>query len=282
MKRILPLLAVIALTASCNRYQYLSFDSKHINKNDQKDFVVDTDSLKIIYSFTGVNAPVNIRIYNKLDQPLWVNWRRSALVINQRAISYNGSLTSMPDIVAAARTGDPEPVALSDEHNNDDLPAAETSYTNQKGELIPPHSYISRSPMGLTNDFFNELPKSAFRVTSRIMYDGTVAHVKEAEFSEENSPLRFRNYLSIVGEDSAAKPIVYQHTFYVGQLIRTGIGPGQFDAGQAWVKKETGLGKGMATGFGIVAEAAIVGAADALTEKMTGRPVIRYYPYDKP
>ena len=273
MKKIIPLLVIVSL-AACNRYQYLSFNSSTVSQNEQKEFTVENDSLRIIYSFAGINAPVNIRIFNKLDQPLRINWQRSAVVINDRAISYAGYVMNMDDGTVSGSAG------MSSNSGGPSIGATETPFYN--GQLIPPHGNISKSPMGLTNDFFYGVPKSAFRPNAKTMFDGNVVTVKEADFTEENTPLRFTSYLIVAGEDVTAKPVVYEHSFYVDHLFRTLMGPGQFPPGQSWVKKPTGFGKGMATGFGIVAEAAIVGAADAWTEKVTGRPVKRYYPYDHP
>ena len=58
-------------------------------KNERGDFVQENDTVRISYRFWGENAPVTITIYNKLDEPLYVDWGRSALIIDDVATTYD-------------------------------------------------------------------------------------------------------------------------------------------------------------------------------------------------
>ena len=42
----------------------------------------------MVYNFNGINAPINITIQNKLQVPVYIDWQRSALIVNDKAISY--------------------------------------------------------------------------------------------------------------------------------------------------------------------------------------------------
>ena len=76
---------------SCFRYQYMTINSSTLPKNKQNEFVVENDSFRLIYNFRGMDVPINIRVENKLDQPITIDWRQSALIVNDRAISYVAS-----------------------------------------------------------------------------------------------------------------------------------------------------------------------------------------------
>ncbi len=59
------------------------------------DFVQENDTVRISYRFWGENAPVTITIYNKLDEPLYVDWGRSALIIDDVATTYDPKVASV-------------------------------------------------------------------------------------------------------------------------------------------------------------------------------------------
>ena len=92
MKRMLLALSVVALfcMSSCSSYYYSVLESNDTigEKNEDKDFVIENDSVFISYCFYGENAPISITVYNKTDEPLFVDWQRSALIIDDVATSY--------------------------------------------------------------------------------------------------------------------------------------------------------------------------------------------------
>ena len=92
MKRMLFVLSVVALLcmSSCSSYYYSVLESNDAvgEKNDDKDFVIENDSVCISYCFYGEDAPISITVYNKMDEPLFVDWQRSALIIDDVATSY--------------------------------------------------------------------------------------------------------------------------------------------------------------------------------------------------
>lgn len=89
MKRMLFVLSVVALLcmSSCSSYYYSVLESNDAvgEKNDDKDFVIENDSVCISYCFYGEDAPISITVYNKMDEPLFVDWQRSALILDDVA-----------------------------------------------------------------------------------------------------------------------------------------------------------------------------------------------------
>ncbi|MCD8263001.1 MAG: hypothetical protein LUD02_01640 [Tannerellaceae bacterium] len=69
-------LVVILFLSSCSSYYYATLDSTDRTgaKNMHGDFVIENDTLTILYSFHGENAPVYVTVYNKLEEPLFVDW----------------------------------------------------------------------------------------------------------------------------------------------------------------------------------------------------------------
>ena len=76
--------------SSCSSYYYstLASNDRSGRYDVNKDFVIDNDSVCIIYNFHGEDGPVLVTVQNKMDEPLFVDWQRSALIVNGKATSY--------------------------------------------------------------------------------------------------------------------------------------------------------------------------------------------------
>lgn len=265
MKNFLPLFAFLAITAaSCNRYQYITVNSNELKQGDKdkREFVIENDSVQITYNFSGADMPVNIRITNKLDRPIAIDWKRSALIINDQAISY------VPDHVTTSGSASTSTFNWSRNWSTSYTSFSSTTPLPVGWQMIPPKSFIVRTPMGVTNTFLTNEHKSAFVKTQKILSDGTAVYVKEASFTEDNSPLKFRSYLTVLTEGNGhIDPVVFEHSFYASKYVNTGVGPSEMASDGAYVKKGTAFG----TGFGIVAGVAVLGAVTAAEARTSGK-----------
>src|SRR5215211_6890458 len=87
MRLILPAL-VSFIFSSCYTYQYFTVSSNYLSKNEENEFIAENDTLKIVYHFSAYNSSVKLTLYNKTNEPLEINWKKSALIINEKATSY--------------------------------------------------------------------------------------------------------------------------------------------------------------------------------------------------
>jgi len=62
-----------------------------------------------------------------------------------------------------------------------------------KLDFIPSQSYITKTPMGVTNQLIYNVPDSAFRREKITLFEGSFAAAKHASFTETSSPLRFKS-----------------------------------------------------------------------------------------
>jgi hypothetical protein len=257
--------------SSCLTYQYMTVNSSTTVKNKQNEFVVENDSFRLVYNFRGHDVPINIRVENKLQQPITIDWRQSALIVNDRAISYvasavpitgyyNGSSVSWnpgygPAIGAVQGTSH-----VTSSSGNVSAVAVLPSEMN----FIPPKAYIVKSPLGVTNQFYS-IPEGNFHKEKLLLFDGTTKNVNVANYTEENSPLKFKSFITVLLGDANTpnKKTTYEHSFYIEQFIETGT-PSQYiqfinnqEGNRAWVVESTGFAN---VGWGVVAGAAIITA----------------------
>ena len=191
MVKIIPI-AVMAflIFSSCSTYQYATISSSTLSMNGLQEFEFENDTVRIIYNFYGENAPVTITIKNKLSVPIFVDWHNSSLNLNGRSVSY--APPQMP----------------------------------QSDDFVPPHSYLTRNPIGITNTFIENVPAKAYQKVQYSITEGYRIPVKAVVFTEGSSPLLFKSYLSLSIGNRDAWPVAYEHSFFVSQLLRSKKGPG--------------------------------------------------------
>jgi hypothetical protein len=265
MLRTLPFALLLFLFSSCTTYQYMTVSSNSIEQNEQREFVVENDSLRLRYRFDGLNAPVNLEVQNKLGKPIYVDWRRSALIMGDRAFSYKpGSLT----VSGSTYTSVDNWFSTRNQGFNSASSSSSFSSTVEfpgDMEFIPPTARINQTLLGLTSSFIN--PKSTDEFTRvRIPMAANLPRVvQKAEYAESNSPLKFSSYLTLFVEGDPGKPVVFHHSFYVSEIIASGYGPHNFqfindeEGNRFYVSKVSKAGAGV--GYGILAGLVVVGIA---------------------
>ena len=103
-------------------------------------------------------------------------------------------------------------------------------------EFIPPHSKLVNTPLQLANFPFNEIPKEEYVKEQMTTKANTTVNIRVKDFTEEDSPLRFRSYLTLFAGGTNGKPLKhssFERNFYLAKLIKVGdVAPQYFDEGQ--------------------------------------------------
>ncbi|MDR6940726.1 hypothetical protein [Mucilaginibacter pocheonensis] len=279
----LPLIITAAcclILNSCSKYQLnvISSTTGKAPNQETGNYEFENDSVRFSYSFYGPDAPVTVQIFNKLNEPLYIDWQKSALVIGDRAVSY------VPDNIKLNGNISADSYTYSGNNNTNSI--INPTYTNgninatanlpKTTTFLPPHTQSTNNSVHLTNGFLN-VPDSTFHKTHMIVYSrDTVAltKVKTAIFTAENSPLAFKSYITTYTlTDNKMTPAAYEHKFFVSRTLNTGNNPKHLKEfnqhrGDYFINsKTTGYGKTMA----IVGAATVVGAAGALSDSQNAK-----------
>jgi len=125
-------------------------------------------------------------------------------------------------------------------------------------EFIPPHSKLVNTPLQLANFPFNEIPKEEYVKEQMTTKANTTVNIRVKDFTEEDSPLRFRSYLTLFAGGTNGKPLKhssFERNFYLAKLIKVGdVAPQYFDEGQQqsgdffYVKETHGATAGLVVG----------------------------------
>lgn len=218
MKLTLPVIALL-LFSSCTPYQYLTVSSEQLSQNEKNDFVFETDTVKLAYHFTGYRGPVQITIFNKTNEPLEINWKKSALISNDQASAYyspnlllNGSIRQ--DSSAYLFSGSYPIAGIKAD-----------IYVNEPSQFIPPQSSISKTLLALPLKDLIDLSsqkKELYRTADHAI------KYRKAKYSKENAPFSFRSYLNFNYGGNQGKEFSIEHYFYVSEVWESEGDPSYF------------------------------------------------------
>lgn len=78
----------ILLLSSCSNYvQIYTVNSNNVQKQNNEVFF-ENDTVKINYYFWAERGVLAFSIFNKLDKPLYIDWKKSAIIFNNLKFNY--------------------------------------------------------------------------------------------------------------------------------------------------------------------------------------------------
>lgn len=99
LRLLIPIFALVSIFSSCAFYNYTNtFDSEDVELVGDS-FKFENKDVVISYDFT--EGYVDFTIYNKTDKSIFIDWKRSGIVLNDSSFSYhqdNYDLSGVKDI----------------------------------------------------------------------------------------------------------------------------------------------------------------------------------------
>lgn len=270
---------LLGMLTGCSSYYYsvLSSTDPAGERNEQRDFIQETDTVRIAYSFNGEDAPVTISIYNKLDEPLFVDWTRSALIIDDVATSYSDAKAVVEGETSTSSYSTTYPWGR---RGSDTYASGRGSFAGNISlpagvSFLPPKTKVEKTPLRLADFPFDKIPKDAYRKQQFGMMDGSEVTMRVKEFTEADSPLYFRSYLTLYTDPAAdagpAETLTFERSFYVSKLFKTGnVPPSTFSPDQQQAGDFFYVHHVKGTQAGIIAGAIAIGVAGVAIEATLG------------
>lgn len=262
MKRITLILGAIILLASCKSYM-ISTVSAPDTQLDQStgSIVLQNDSTLVSYNFSEPGL-LNIEVFNKLNEPVYVNWEKSAIIAGNKAYSLVDDKLSIEGETSGTTR---RYFRSSDTYSQGSISA--TLQLSKSESFIPPHTKVIRTTKIVSNIPMNAIEDSLYRkIALNNMSDGVVRS-KESVFTMDNSPLVFRSYLTLYTlKDNQPKPFISQQNFFVSRVLKLNVDPANIEnftnrPGNVMVNaKSTGVGTTLTA---VALSAVIVGSGVA-------------------
>lgn len=226
MKPTLTVFVFSVLLASCTQYQYLTVSGVDVAKNAKNELVSENDTLRIQYHFTGYKGSIGISIFNKSSQPLEIDWKKSAIIVEGKAWSYfnpNATLTATLEDSLQKRSANwvSSPTYIASLNGS--------ILINEPTQFIPPSSAVFKVPLALPIVPFQNLPDEQAQKEAFQWAEGVSVSYKKMSFAQAASPLQFRSYLTfMIGGTGSQKEFSLEHRFFISEVWKTAYGPDNF------------------------------------------------------
>jgi hypothetical protein len=186
-KLLLAILFFVTLfLTGCSQFQYVTVDS-NLYQNKQKEFICENDTLLIRYTFTGENFPITISVFNKLQKPLYIDWSKTVVILNNEQ--------------------------LKDAFEGNGL----SSY-------IAPQSNITVRSRMLHNRFFEIYPTDTTTKTRITTTEGS-KQVKNTTFTPNSTPVYFRNSITFSTMADLSNSFYFDNPFWISSIYQTSSQP---------------------------------------------------------
>ena len=243
MKKTLVAAIIMLSLSSCFTYEYLRVDSPVMTTNNVKDLVWENDTVRLTYSFHGKNGPMKLCIYNKTGKPLFIDWKRSALIRDQQSVSLFDSRMDWSGNAAGVS------FAVGNQVNYHKGVYTGTTNLPEGAEMIAPQAYINKDLFPVYDGlqvFDSLVAASPAAETNKIQSGSIYMKYTSVAYPDAKSPVKFSTYLTFVlGSVNEGKgEFSLTHAFYVSGIMRSAVGPGDFslygnDGNQFYVRERS-------------------------------------------
>ena len=223
---VLFLFAVLFLTScrsSFNGYRVFEVRSDNVKvKNEQLAF--ENDTILITYNFWNQYGYMQISIFNKLNIPIYVDWKKSSFIANDYKYNYwNDEEFSEESSVAVNRSylSNDYKLLSQDPQITKNIGSQVSSSSRIKPErvtFLPPKSYCNKHKFPLYSyiDIFTENSKLAEKDTT---VSGKKIYYEAVNYQKQTSPLSFRNYITISISEDFKTESAFDHSFYISKYM---------------------------------------------------------------
>lgn len=170
--------------------------------------VFENDTVKITYWFWSENGVMAFSIYNKLDKPIFIDWKISSCIINDNKLNYwqDELETTSSSYYSSYFYKQQNPMLTHQTEIINSGGSIGNSKTIKPERLtsIPPKSNYYRYQFYLTKNYvsleakYNDSSKFKYRI-----------------FDYSESPLKFRNYIAICFSENSHEYTYIDNSFYL-------------------------------------------------------------------
>lgn len=199
----------------CKTYVQV-FETKADNvKTVDQTYVFENDSLSITYNLWRQKGLMQFTIYNKLNVPLYIDWRKSSYIDNAVKLNYWED-AERTNALNASYYFD------SSLYRTRSSLAASTStmVKEERITFIPPKSKYARSQFYIIPQSFIVLGKNGPQ-TEVTLREGSKKTTKVfyKEYGKNNTPRIFRNFLTFSLTESFKEEFYVDNEFYISKIL---------------------------------------------------------------
>ncbi len=226
-------LCAIVIAAGCNYKQLCYVSSLSGLRETDTAYVFENDTLKITYGFWDDRGAMAYAVYNKLNKPIYVDWKKSSFVLNGIKMNY------WSDEARASSAGTSLSIPLYRWYGMN-VTAGSSTTTVTKSEritFIAPQSKVIRGSFHLWSGYISKIPGSSKKELLAKPGHKEKVSVKTVDYTEASSPITFRNFITYSTTENFDRELYVDNGFYLSKIQE--MATGDFN-GRAYYDKNQG------------------------------------------
>lgn len=217
-------ICMVLLLSGCSRYAQIIFTSTSSPQVKEQNgfFVHENDTIKVSYSFWAEQGIMSFVIQNKLNIPIYIDWKKSSYIDNNMKVDYysddvtktfSSSTVSNVYFPRANWLGIFGPTITSG------TVGSEVTTKQERITFVPPNSYIIKSSFKLFANSFFKAKKSDYSEISTDRHQSKLitAYVENADKNTSN--LMFRNFITYSTKENFESESYVNNEFYVSKVV---------------------------------------------------------------
>lgn len=215
MKRIYYLLGMLVLMVSCTPQMQLLTLKSSSNLITDNSFVYSDSLVRISYNFYSPNGPLRFKIQNTSNKPIFIDWKNSMSIgSNDKRLCYWKDESEIDVRTQGAN------VAF--------VPWISSNSGSMQGKIVkqeritflPPKTEIEVSKFHLSSGDKLKMPANSETISDTINWNNSkkLTEIKHATYNSDNSPLKFRNYITISTTEDFKTPIYFDFGFWISEI----------------------------------------------------------------
>jgi hypothetical protein len=218
-KTLFIILTCLLTSCSISYIQIFKLGSSN-TKLENNFYVFENDTIKLTYSFWKEKGILAFSVFNKLDKPIYVDWKKSSFILNSNKFDYYIDETQTTSLAYYGGYYYNGPMVIPGLTVNEGVTGGiATTFKPEHITFIPPKSNYSRSQFYLMPTGRFVLSKNAkAKVEQRNDNPKKTTTVFQDDFSYETSPIKFRNYIAITMNENSQECSFIDNEFYVSSI----------------------------------------------------------------
>ena len=207
----LLVVCIAALSACSPTAQLVTLRGNNV-KAAAEGLVLDNDSLTLRYNFSSERGQMAMTLVNKLDRPLYVDWKRSAFIIGQDKIDYWHDVASV-DLSTSTYGGRYSRYSIGSVNG--------TITKDDQVGFIPPKTRLDKRQ-------FIVMPSGTLQLSGKpeIVQQQDYWHptrkkpllINVYNYAADQSPLQFRNYLTLSTDKDFKTEFIIDTKFWASDV----------------------------------------------------------------
>jgi len=216
----IALICILTSFIGCNKKYIQVFNLTGLNTEiKDKRFVYENDTVKITYVFWAERGVMAFDVFNKMKKPIFIDWKNSSFIYNGNKTNYWRDEINSKSV--SSYVGSTNILFLDNDISSTSSGVVYSNSNIVKPEritFIPPQSNFQFSSFLLFSNAYNlgEHDKSSIVSRNDNPKKTTVVYYKD--FTNENSPLKFRNFLSISFSENSQDYFYVDNFFYLSSV----------------------------------------------------------------